>query len=466
MAVSRGGPNKGAAAPLGKKALKKQENEAKNGTPLLMTKQFWYGSVAIFLIFGAGIMQFGMLMSDFIGKGGISVGGVRYIDSATDDASLREAFFGGEPHVLYCSGNKTEHGLVPQVVTDMAKMIHKDKKTAATNFITSNCFKPMKSGKTIAERFNFGKNEGFIAVFANDDPPVQLNYLQSAEYVVKQIKPQLKTGIVKIVYKKDWEKIRKKRSYLLLGAKSSVQITKMHEVYTPELKTYRKTRIASVDTSFWEINTSEEVKSVMPKEDPDYGLAMCVVKVGKGDGLPEDDEEEDGESKGVKEKTEEEKRAEAKKAFKEKAASAAAESDKPAAGKKSGKKWRIGYLKDWEGDAPGEFLRACGAGGDESWQVTDKRPEVRVIPSKPKVVKRPGRGRGGAAADAAVGGDDDGTRKGGKERIGRREEKSKEEEDDEDDEPAPGEGEEGGEEEEENLFGEEENSGETAGDEV
>ena len=74
----------------------------------------------------------------------------------------------------------------------------------------ANCFKPMKgSGKTIAERFSFGKNEAFLAVFANEDPPLQLNYLQNAEYVAKQIKPRLKFGIQKIVYKKDWDKTMK-----------------------------------------------------------------------------------------------------------------------------------------------------------------------------------------------------------------------------------------------------------------
>jgi hypothetical protein len=41
----------------------------------------------------------------------------------------------------------------------------------------------MNSGRTVAERFNFGKNDGFLAIFANGDRPGMLNYLQNAKEV-------------------------------------------------------------------------------------------------------------------------------------------------------------------------------------------------------------------------------------------------------------------------------------------
>ncbi|CAD7923594.1 unnamed protein product [Amoebophrya sp. A120] len=441
-----------AAAAMSKRALKKQENAALNSASLLTQKQFWYGLGFMFLVGGISIFQFGLMLSNLLGVANVANAGVHYVDVASEDAKLKEAFFGGDPHVLYCTGEKTELAPTPKVVVDLARMIQKDKKAGDTKFITANCFKPMSSGKTIAERFSFGKNEGFVAVFANEDPPVQLNYLQSAEYVAKQIKPMLKTGITKIVYKKDWDKIKKKRSFLLLGGKTHPKLNNMHAVFSPEVKNYRKTKIATVDTSFWEVNQLDEefVKALpAPEEDSEFGTAMCVVKEPTAGG-PEPDEEEDEKAE-EKAKTEEEKRAEAKKAFKDGKDGKKEEEKKDEKNKKV-KKYRIAYLDSWEGDAPRQFLEKCAAGGEESWKVANKRPEVRVIPSKPKVVKRPSRG----GAEKVTASEDDGTKKGGKERIGRRaddEEKPEEEDDFEDFNPEQGEGEGEG---EEGLFGTEE----------
>lgn len=86
------------------------------------------------------MLQFGLMLSDMVGKAGSggSAAGVVYVDVTTEEEKLKEAFFGGDPYVLYCTGDKTEKQPTPKVVVDIAKLIQKDNKYAATNVPTTS----------------------------------------------------------------------------------------------------------------------------------------------------------------------------------------------------------------------------------------------------------------------------------------------------------------------------------------
>lgn len=75
------------------------------------------------------------------------------------------------------------------------------------------------SNKTIAGRFDFGKNPSFIGVFANEEKPFMLNYFGNAKSVATQVKPKLKPSLHRIVYLKDWDVCKKRKTCLVLGSK-------------------------------------------------------------------------------------------------------------------------------------------------------------------------------------------------------------------------------------------------------
>lgn len=372
---------------MGKRALRKQANAKENDDGSGPNK-FYIGAGVLFLFCGLGAIQFAMLVSEMFSG---AVVGVQYIRLDQED-QLKQAFFSGEPHVLYCQGDKTEGTMVPQVVTELAKKVAQDKVIGDTKVIAANCFQKMKSGKTIAERFDFGKNEGFIGVFANEDTPKMLNYLRSADHVLKQIKPMLKPTLAKIVYKNDWEETKKRKTFMILGAQKKPMLTNMEMVFQPLVKEFRRVKVVSVDTSFWKVDTSEEFDKLVPTDtDKDYGYAMCVSRIA---------EEEEANADGT---------------VKEVPANAP---KKP--------KYQAAYLKSWDGDAPRDFMIQCNNGGEPEWTKLMRKVKVYARPSEAKVVKAPPR-PGQENSEGA------GLKKGGKEKIGRREEETIEDDGEDDD---------------------------------
>lgn len=366
---------------MGKRAQRKRENLGKNDDgSIFTTQQFGIAILVITLFCGFAILQFGILVRDSLNQ----TGGVVYIPLAEED-KLKTVFFSGDPYVLYCQGSKTAGGPVPQVVTEIAKAVQKDTAIGDTKFVTTDCFTSMTSGKSVSERFDFGKNEGFIGIFSNEDTPTMLNYLQSAAHVHKQLRPLLKPTLSKITYIKDWEKTQKRKTLLILESKSRSALTNMELVFQPMVKAFRRVKVVAVDTGFWKFDTSEEFEKLAPgNSDKDFGEAVCVTRIA---------DEETGEPDPFA------KTGEVKEAQKD-------EPKKP--------KYLANYLTNWEGDAPARFMEQCSSGGADDWPKLMRRPRVYARPSEPKVVRAPPRKGVAAAAE------DEGLKKGGKEKVGRR----------------------------------------------
>ena len=92
----------------------------------------------------------------------------------------------------------------------------------------------------------------------NKEKPLQLNFLQSAKAVAKQITPLLNVGIKKVVYLKDFEQCQGLGGCMVLGGKQKALSTNMEEFYKEHLKTYRGLPVVSIDTGLYKIKLDEE----------------------------------------------------------------------------------------------------------------------------------------------------------------------------------------------------------------
>lgn len=386
--------DQGEGVKLSKKAMLKQANMEKNQTGK-WDKKFWYSCGALFLLFGGGAVQFVYMLSQFMGgktgPSGYQTSDITMLDVAKDEAKLKDIFFGGQAHVLYCASEKTEDKPVPRIIGEIATKLAVQSGTETVQVQAANCFKKLTSGRTIAERFNFGKNEGFIGIFANGNKPVQLNYLPNAKNVAKQIKGYIAREIQKVVYLKDFDSCKTKKSCMILMGKQQNALARAQSLIKPSLDHYRKVQVNSVDTSFWDVNIDSAFKPETGfEEDAMYGAAICVVKDKAGD--------EEGASKEDKKK-------------------------KPT--------YRAAVLKSWEGDAPLDFMKLCDEGGAADWTVVKDHAEVKAISSKPKIVVPPADAKAAFRKKQAEK-EDAGLKKGGKERVGSLPEEKEEDLDEED----------------------------------
>lgn len=366
---------------LSKKALLKQQNKEMNQSGGY-DKKFWYSCGALLLLFGGGAIQFVYMLSQFMGgktgQSGYQTSSIPMIDVEKEGDKLKDIFFGGQAHVLYCASEKTEDKPVPRIIGEIATKLAVQSGTETVTVHAANCFKKMSSGRTIAQRFNFGKNEGFIAIYANGNKPVQLNYLPNAKNVAKQIKGYIARSIQKVVYLKDFDSCKQKKSCMVLMGKQQNALARAQSLIKPSLDHYRKVQVSSVDTSFWDLNIDSAFKPETGfEEDPMYGAAICVVKDKAGESDEEGASNEDKKKKPI---------------------------------------YKAAVLPSWEGDAPLDFMKLCDEGGAADWQVVKDHAEVKAISSKPKVVVPPE----DAKAEFRRKQQEAGLKKGGKEAVGRR----------------------------------------------
>merc|ERR1712217_490572 len=150
-----------------------------------------------------------------------------------------------------------------------------------------------------------------------------------------------------------------RKTMMLLGGAKKPLIKNMEMVFNPLVKQYRKVKVATVDTGFWKVDTSEEFEGMVPKQEDgaDYGYAMCIARIA------EEPAESGPSSDG---------------------------SVKEVVGEKK-PKYQGAYLESWEGDAPMEFMAKCNEGGEENWTKIMRRPRVYVKPKETIKVQAPSR---------------------------------------------------------------------------
>lgn len=237
-----------------------------------------YGLAFFALMFGAGMVQFILTIMDVAGRG-YGSRGLDTLDVSNTDA-LREAFFSGAPHVIYCVSDKTEDQPVPELVVKIKEKLAETKGTEDVKMMKANCFKPMagEGNRSIAKRFKFGKNESFLAIFANQSTPKMLNHLSKAKEVVKQIKTYVTPKLKNVVYLDDFKKAQQRKTVIIMSAKKKFMLNSLEEKFKPFVYPYRGVGFFSVDTGFWKLNYGQELTDTKPADADEKGEAVAMIK--------------------------------------------------------------------------------------------------------------------------------------------------------------------------------------------
>lgn len=250
---------------LSKRAQRKAENAAANNVGSLTNGNLFYAAGGIGALIGVGaIASFASILSESWG-GGTSI---PFIDMY-DPKVVQSTFLSGEPNIVYCVSDKTEGGALPDLIGKIKAEVMKSKHGEGATFVAANCFRKSEvlENKTVAEKYGFGKNEGFLAVFVNRETPLQLNYLADAQQVSKQIVPLLKIEIKKAVYLKDFEVCQTGKSCIVLGGRTKMAAKASGEHFKEYMRSYRGLKMVAVDTGFYDLKLGSAFVEAQPRGD-------------------------------------------------------------------------------------------------------------------------------------------------------------------------------------------------------
>merc|ERR1711998_810784 len=117
-----------------------------------MKMYYGIGVLSIFLILG--VSTFFSLLGDMAR----TPKGITLFDvsdhSPANIEKMKDIFFSGKPYVLYCVDNTSSDVPQPQIIKETVAAMQKDSVAKEAQFLQANCFIPLPTGKTIAERFN------------------------------------------------------------------------------------------------------------------------------------------------------------------------------------------------------------------------------------------------------------------------------------------------------------------------
>jgi len=236
---------------LSKRAQRKAENAAANSGGSLTSGNAKYGLMGVAgVVVAGGLASFFSILADSLGNST----SIPFIDMY-DNKVVQATFLSGEPNVVYCVSDKTEGGALPDLIGKIKAEVMKSKHAEGATFVAANCFRKSEvlDNKTVAEKFNFGKNEGFLSVFVNREKPLQLNYLADANQLAKQIVPLLKVEIKKAVYLKDFEVCQTGKSCVVLGGRTKMATKASNEYFKEYMRSHRGLKMVAVDTGFYDL---------------------------------------------------------------------------------------------------------------------------------------------------------------------------------------------------------------------
>lgn len=338
---------------MSKRAQRKMDNQAMNTKGYNST--FWWGVFGLTFFVAIAASQFVSLLG-----GMLKPQGVEFVQP--DDADFAKAVTSGEPYVVYCTDDATEESPVPRIVSDIHKVVVKNTDATDTKFISMNCFKPRPNGMTVAEEFNFGKNAGFLGIFANQEQPKQFNWLQSADAVSKQITPLIKPTMTKVTYLRDFDACRDRKSCLILSSPKREELSQIEINMRAYVKEFRGVKMATVDTGFYDLVMDYDFLKTHPKpegieeeiEAGEHTGGICIVRT-----------EKPVAEKGIN----------------------GTDSYQPA----TTGKWIAAHMPSMQdGASAADFLEACQNGGAADWYQLTNVPDIKAKPSEPKVVNAGG----------------------------------------------------------------------------
>ena len=194
-----------------------------------------------------------------------------YIDVKSDEATLKEIFFGGSPYVVYCQAGKSK--LVPKLLIEGANMLPRGYSTAMLN-----CEEPMaSSGKSVFERFELDPKGVPAFAVANGDKPIQFNResFYNTEYFAEFVKHQTTPKLREITSEYHFRKTcLQKDKCVVLGHKGKLSASAKEAIESANTY-WRKQRVGTIDTGKFSIKLDDVLSSHLDEQ-------MKDGKTGKG----------------------------------------------------------------------------------------------------------------------------------------------------------------------------------------
>ena len=192
-------------------------------------------------------------------------------DVKTDEAKLREIFFGGEPYVVYCQAGQSK--LVPKLLIEGANMLSSGFSTAMLN---CNEVLP-SSGKNLYERFELDDKGMPAFVVANGEKPKQFNRnsFYNPEYFAEFVKVQSAPSMREITNEIQFRSFCTEKSRCLVIGHKGKMSDSTKEAVDSVMSSHRKQKFVSIDTARYAIKLDEVLSKSLEKQ-------MGEGRTGKG----------------------------------------------------------------------------------------------------------------------------------------------------------------------------------------
>jgi len=229
---------------------------------------------AIVFMSGAGLCGFvSTIYSAFKGNG------ITFLDVRNTE-NLKTVLFGGQPWLIYCVNNQTQHQKLPSILEENAQSLWSN---IGVQVGVLGCWDETDSGRSVAKRFKMKLSPPLQFVVANGNTPRKLDLvgLNKAEDIEKKIKPALKVEIGRIDTLKKWPSLcTSRRTCIVVGHKQVAQKDTALNLIRPIIENHRGTKFVTVDTSFWQLKLDEEVLKTRPGKEGSQKTAdvLCLAR--------------------------------------------------------------------------------------------------------------------------------------------------------------------------------------------
>jgi hypothetical protein len=194
-----------------------------------------------------------------------------FVDVKTEESTLKEIFFGGNPYVVYCQAGKSK--LVAKLIIEGANSLPRGVSTAMMN-----CEEPMvSSGKSVFERFDLNPKGIPAFVVANSANPIQFtaesfyNPEYFAEFVKHQSTPKPKEITSEYHFR---NACTQKEKCVVIGHRGKLSASAREAIESANTY-WRKQRVGIIDTAKFSIKLDEVLTASLEKQ-------MNEGKTGKG----------------------------------------------------------------------------------------------------------------------------------------------------------------------------------------
>lgn len=207
-----------------------------------------------------------------------------FVDVKTQEADLKEIFFGGHPYVVYCQAGKSK--LVPKLVIEGANLLPRGFST-----VMLNCDDIIPaSGTSVYERFNLDSKGIPAFVVANGEKPVQFNResFYNSQYFAEFAKHQTTPKLKEVTNETQFRSFcTKKERCVAIGHKGKLSDSAKEAIEYAN-SYWRKQRVATIDTARYAIKLDAVLSASLEQQMKDgktgkgYLSGLCLETSGEG----------------------------------------------------------------------------------------------------------------------------------------------------------------------------------------